>query len=128
MQRWCNEKGDITCEICHEVGIVFFFFFLIYLLHSQQHATLLLLYLLTLDPIPVLPSSMQLTLFSVLENCLLQSSRTAASPFLFHYSFWYQVPLVTRKLSFKKFPASLQTLLVFCIQFRTLVSYLTLKP
>ena len=20
MQQWCNEKGDITCEICHEVG------------------------------------------------------------------------------------------------------------
>ncbi|KAL2903912.1 putative E3 ubiquitin ligase SUD1 [Bienertia sinuspersici] len=20
VQRWCNEKGDITCEICHQVG------------------------------------------------------------------------------------------------------------
>jgi len=20
VQRWCNEKGDTTCEICHEVG------------------------------------------------------------------------------------------------------------
>lgn len=20
VQRWCNEKGDITCEICHEVN------------------------------------------------------------------------------------------------------------
>jgi E3 ubiquitin-protein ligase DOA10 len=19
VQRWCNEKGDVTCEICHEV-------------------------------------------------------------------------------------------------------------
>ena len=20
VQRWCNEKGDTTCEICHEVS------------------------------------------------------------------------------------------------------------
>lgn len=22
VQRWCNEKGDITCEICHQVNYV----------------------------------------------------------------------------------------------------------
>lgn len=21
VQRWCNEKGDVTCEICHEVNL-----------------------------------------------------------------------------------------------------------
>ena len=21
VQRWCNEKGDITCEICHQVNL-----------------------------------------------------------------------------------------------------------
>jgi hypothetical protein len=21
VQRWCNEKGDVTCEICHEVTL-----------------------------------------------------------------------------------------------------------
>lgn len=21
IQRWCNKKGDITCEICNQVGI-----------------------------------------------------------------------------------------------------------
>ncbi|GJM85971.1 hypothetical protein PR202_ga01784 [Eleusine coracana subsp. coracana] len=25
VQRWCNEKGDISCEICHEVFSCFFF-------------------------------------------------------------------------------------------------------
>jgi len=42
VQRWCNEKGDITCEICHEVNpnsdcflinilLNFFLLFFIYL-------------------------------------------------------------------------------------------------
>ncbi|KAA0032255.1 RING/FYVE/PHD zinc finger protein [Cucumis melo var. makuwa] len=22
VQHWCNEKGDITCEICHQFGLV----------------------------------------------------------------------------------------------------------
>jgi len=26
VQRWCNEKGDTTCEICHEVGLSFLSF------------------------------------------------------------------------------------------------------
>jgi hypothetical protein len=25
VQRWCNEKGDISCEICHEVTSHLFF-------------------------------------------------------------------------------------------------------
>nr|DAD31260.1 TPA_asm: hypothetical protein HUJ06_010111 [Nelumbo nucifera] len=39
VQRWCNEKGDITCEICHQVLSIAsyllmtasFFFFSLYL-------------------------------------------------------------------------------------------------
>jgi len=27
VQRWCNEKGDTTCEICHQVCLLSFFFF-----------------------------------------------------------------------------------------------------
>lgn len=22
VQQWCNEKGDISCEICHQVGLL----------------------------------------------------------------------------------------------------------
>lgn len=22
VQEWCNEKGDISCEICHQVGLL----------------------------------------------------------------------------------------------------------
>lgn len=25
VQRWCNEKGDTVCEICHQVGYLFIF-------------------------------------------------------------------------------------------------------
>lgn len=23
VQRWCNEKGDTTCEICHKVCVIY---------------------------------------------------------------------------------------------------------
>lgn len=126
----CNDGAmrKETSPVKSVMRLVLFFFFF-YFLHSQQHATLLLLYLLTLDPLPVLPSSMQLKLFILLDEIVFYKV-----PILLHHLFFFiihfgiQVPLVSRKLSFKKFPASLQTLLVFCIQFRTLVSYLTLKP
>lgn len=32
VQHWCNEKGDITCEICHQVSMHMDFFLLILML------------------------------------------------------------------------------------------------
>lgn len=30
VQHWCNEKGDITCEICHQVCFLLFSFIYLY--------------------------------------------------------------------------------------------------
>lgn len=29
VQRWCNEKGDTTCEICHQVLLLFLSLYLL---------------------------------------------------------------------------------------------------
>ncbi|RZB89265.1 hypothetical protein D0Y65_028222 [Glycine soja] len=97
IQRWCNEKGDTTCEICHQVNLnLFSSLILLLFLHTWQHLDCLgfwvSFYILSFHLIWLIGYFPYIVNFS--NSSLINDYTAVGSPYICHIVFhlnWLQV-------------------------------------